>query len=72
MAPAPVIRLHPDDGVLIARSSLPQGLVERFYAARLTLADKARILMGKPPVPIRSALSCLTEAPLLAERAQVA
>src|SRR3954466_12187245 len=27
MAPAPVIRLHPDDGVLIARSSLPQGLV---------------------------------------------
>src|SRR6201986_2181612 len=27
MAPAPVIRLHPDDGVLIARSSLPAGLV---------------------------------------------
>src|SRR6478735_7711495 len=27
MGPAPVIRLHPDDGVLIARSSLPQGLV---------------------------------------------
>src|SRR5213595_1615238 len=27
MAPAPVIRLHPDDGVLIARSSLPSGLV---------------------------------------------
>ncbi|MGA7484520.1 MAG: UxaA family hydrolase, partial [Bradyrhizobium sp.] len=27
MAPAPVIRLHPDDGVLIARSSLPVGLV---------------------------------------------
>src|SRR5579871_1547877 len=26
MAPAPVIRLHPDDGVLIARSSLPAGL----------------------------------------------
>src|ERR1700710_181153 len=26
MAPAPVIRLHPDDGVLIARSSLPPGL----------------------------------------------
>jgi len=24
MAPAPVIRLHPDDGVLIARSSLPR------------------------------------------------
>src|SRR5260370_4534290 len=27
MAPAPVIRLHPDDGVLIARSSLPSGMV---------------------------------------------
>ena len=27
MAPAPVIRLHPDDGVLIARSSLPPGMV---------------------------------------------
>ena len=27
MAPAPVIRLHPDDGVLIARSSLPAGMV---------------------------------------------
>ena len=26
MAPAPVIRLHPDDGVLIARSSLPPGM----------------------------------------------
>src|SRR6202042_1070214 len=26
MAPAPVIRLHPDDAVLIARSSLPPGL----------------------------------------------
>src|SRR3979411_2552524 len=27
MAPAPVIRLHPDDGVMIARSSLPAGMV---------------------------------------------
>src|ERR1700755_2867137 len=27
MAPAPVIRLHPDAGVLIARSSLPPGMV---------------------------------------------
>src|SRR6202790_1955423 len=27
MAPAPVIRLHPDDGVLIARSSIPPGTV---------------------------------------------
>ena len=27
MTPAPVIRLHPDDAVLIARSSLPPGMV---------------------------------------------
>src|ERR1700726_3036565 len=27
MAPAPVIRLHPDDGVLIARSSIPVGML---------------------------------------------
>src|SRR5580698_10727219 len=27
MTPAPVIRLHPDDGVLIARASLPPGTV---------------------------------------------
>jgi len=27
MAPAPVIRLHPDDGVLIARSSIPVGVL---------------------------------------------
>ena len=27
MTPAPVIRLHPDDGVLIARSSLPPGMM---------------------------------------------
>jgi hypothetical protein len=27
MAPASVIRLHPDDGVLIARASLPVGML---------------------------------------------
>ncbi|MFF7709988.1 lycopene beta-cyclase CrtY [Pseudomonas sp. NPDC007930] len=35
---------------------LPQGLIERFYAGQPTLADKARILTGKPPVPVRQAL----------------
>ena len=40
---------------------LGQGLVERFYAARITLADKARILIGKPPVPISEALKVLSE-----------
>jgi lycopene beta-cyclase len=51
---------------------LPQPLIERFYAGEATLADKARILSGKPPVPIRRALACLSEAPLLAERAAAA
>ena len=37
MAPAPVIRLHPDDGVLIARSSLPPGMV---VAEGVTTAEK--------------------------------
>lgn len=40
---------------------LSQPLVERFYAARITLADKARILIGKPPVPIPAAMAVLSE-----------
>ncbi len=48
---------------------LPTPLIERFYAGEATLADKMRILSGKPPVPIGRALGCLSEAPLLAERA---
>jgi len=48
---------------------LPQPLIERFYAGEATLADKLRILAGKPPVPLGRALGCLSEAPLLAERA---
>jgi lycopene beta-cyclase len=35
---------------------LPAGLVERFYAGRLTRGDMARILTGKPPVPLVRAL----------------
>lgn len=38
---------------------LDPGLIERFYAARSTLADKARILSGKPPVPLGRALKAL-------------
>jgi lycopene beta-cyclase len=48
---------------------LPQPLIERFYAGEASAADKLRILAGKPPVPIGRALGCLSEAPLLAERA---
>jgi lycopene beta-cyclase len=44
---------------------LRQPLVERFYAARPTLADKARILTGKPPVPIGAALKVMAESSVL-------
>ncbi len=36
--------------------SLNEGLIARFYAGNLTLADKARILAGKPPVPVGEAM----------------
>jgi lycopene beta-cyclase len=39
---------------------LPEGLIERFYAARSTRLDRMRILCGKPPVPISGALAALT------------
>ena len=39
---------------------LPEPLVERFYAGRTTRRDQARILIGKPPVPIRRAVSYLS------------
>ncbi|HEY3798820.1 MAG TPA: lycopene beta-cyclase CrtY [Caulobacteraceae bacterium] len=48
---------------------LSQPLIQRFYAGRATATDKLRILAGKPPVPIAKALACVSEAPLLAERA---
>ncbi|MFN3274774.1 MAG: lycopene beta-cyclase CrtY [Paracoccus sp. (in: a-proteobacteria)] len=44
---------------------LPEPLIERFYAGRLTWADRARIVTGKPPIPISRALRCLPETPLL-------
>lgn len=40
--------------------SLRHGLIERFYAGRTTVLDKARILAGKPPLPITRALGVLT------------
>lgn len=48
---------------------LPEGLIERFYAGRLTALDRLRIVTGKPPIPIRDALPCLREAPLLKDTA---
>lgn len=46
---------------------LPEPLIERFYAGKLTRMDRLRIVTGKPPIPIRDALPCLREAPLLKE-----
>jgi lycopene beta-cyclase len=44
---------------------LPGGLIQRFYAGRIGLADKARILIGKPPVPVPDALKVLSERSVL-------
>ena len=47
---------------------LDEALIERFYAARSTARDKARILAGKPPVPIAGAVrSLLTRRPPLTQ-----
>ncbi|MDB5707063.1 MAG: lycopene cyclase [Sphingomonas bacterium] len=37
-------------------------LIGRFYAGRSTMTDKARVLMGKPPVPIGRALEAIRPA----------
>jgi lycopene beta-cyclase len=39
--------------------TLPQPLIERFYASQPTASDKARILIGRPPVPVGRALLAL-------------
>ncbi len=41
---------------------LGTGTISRFYAARLNGFDKARILIGKPPIPVSKALPCLLES----------
>lgn len=38
---------------------LPAPLIARFYAGRLNLADKARLLTGKPPVPVLEAFTAV-------------
>lgn len=52
---------------------LPEGLIERFYAGQSRFADKARILLGKPPVSVGRALVALTSkgAPLLAHKEKI-
>ncbi|WP_031553302.1 lycopene beta-cyclase CrtY [Parvularcula oceani] len=46
---------------------LPRALIERFYAGETTAADKARILAGKPPVPLGAALRSLRPQALLGQ-----
>jgi len=36
---------------------LPPPLIARFYAGRLQLGDMARLVAGKPPVPVRQAIA---------------
>jgi lycopene beta-cyclase len=40
---------------------LPTPLIGRFYSGQSTLADRIRILVGKPPVPVSRALKVLKE-----------
>lgn len=40
---------------------LSEGIITNFYAAKLTLVQKARILVGKPPVPVTEAIPLVRE-----------
>lgn len=42
---------------------LDPGLIERFYAGQSTFADRARVLIGKPPVPLGRAINALISGP---------
>jgi lycopene beta-cyclase len=42
---------------------LDPALIQRFYAGRSTAYDRLRILCGRPPVPIRSAMRTLLNPP---------
>jgi lycopene beta-cyclase len=46
---------------------LPEPLIERFYAGDSTAADAARVLIGKPPVPVGRALTYLSEGSVRAK-----
>lgn len=59
LAAAPKARVD----VLQRFYTLPQPLIERFYGARLTAADYARLMTGKPPIPITDALRSIVTFP---------
>ncbi len=44
--------------------SMPDAVVKRFYAGRLTRLDQVRLLSGRPPVSIRRAARCFAEPEL--------
>ena len=45
---------------------LPEPLIERFYAGQSHLSDRARVLIGKPPIPIwRGAHALFSKSPPL-------
>ena len=46
-------------GVMQRFYRLPAPLIARFYAGSLTLGDKARVLTGKPPVPVLEAFTAV-------------
>ena len=52
---------HPHErvGVMSRFYRLNVGLIERFYAGRSTLADKARVFSGRPPIPIARGLGVI-------------
>ena len=41
--------------------TLPADLIARFYASELTLADRVRLLIGKPPVPLAKGARAFVE-----------
>lgn len=43
--------------------TLSNGLIERFYGGRTSFSDQVRILLGKPPVPILSAMKQISSRP---------
>lgn len=45
---------------------LPEPLITRFYAERLKLRDRIRLLVGKPPVPLAEALGLIRESSFVA------
>ena len=53
-------------GILERFYTLDAAMIERFYAGDLTSGDKARILVGRPPLPILRAMGAISESQALA------